>query len=110
LGRIGEVLSAVHEVKHADKSLALTQNESEFTLGRVLVSEAEWKLGVPLQIPESLKYDLNIVASIPPFNAKSDRSIILTGTDGTPFELRDHLGNLILVFCHKQLNPTLVEV
>jgi hypothetical protein len=81
---------------HAPNVLAFTQNESEFTLGRTLVCEAKWELGAPLELLKSLKTDLDLVVSILPFGAKSDRSITIVRTDGTPLELQDDLGNLIL--------------
>lgn len=108
---IGELLSAVCESTHARKAFAFTPNNSEFTVGRVLVSDAEWKLGAPLQSLESLPLqspealasdgtlvtgDLDLVVSILPLNLKSDRSITLVGADGTSVELQDDLGNLIL--------------
>jgi hypothetical protein len=101
---LGAVLATVRDAAHAAKAFAFTQNEAEFTLGRVLVSAAEWQLGEPLQLLNSLKSDVDVVASILPFGANSDRSIVLTRLDGNQIELRDDLGNLILVTAAMRLS------
>jgi hypothetical protein len=82
--------------RRAARAFAFTPNEAEFTLGRILVADAEWQLGESLDLLESLTTDLDVVASILPFGGKHDCSIALIGADGNPVELRDSLGHLIL--------------
>jgi hypothetical protein len=86
------------------KALAFAESEAEFTLGRILVSDAEWQFGDPLQLLGSLRTDLDVIASILPFGTKSGRSIVLNGIDGTPVELRGDLGNLILAAATARLS------
>lgn len=94
---LGAMLATVREATHSTKAFAFTQNTAEFTLGRVLVNNAEWELGEPLQLINSLKSEIDVAASNLPFGMKSNRSIVLTGQDGSLIELQDDLGNLILV-------------
>lgn len=94
---LGAVLAIAREATHATKALALTQNDAEAALGRVLVPYAEWQVGEPLELLKSLKIDLDVVTSILPFGAKTSRSLVLTGLDGKSIDLRDDLGSLILV-------------
>lgn len=101
---LGAILATVSDAAHAAKAFAFTQNEAELALGRVLVSAAEWQLGEPLQLLNSLKTNVDVVASILPFGAKSIHPIVLTGQDGKQIELRDDLGNLILVAAAMRLS------
>ena len=93
---IGTVLATARETVHATKLLAFTRNEAEAALGRILVTSAEWQVGEPLELLNSLNTDLDVIVSVPPFGAKSNRSLVLTRLDGTSIDLQDDLGNLIL--------------
>jgi len=101
---LGAVLAVVREVTQAPKAFAFTENEAQFILGRILVGDAKWQLGDPLELLNSMSADLDVVASILPFGAKSDRSVVLPGIDGTPVELRDDFGNLILAAAAARLS------
>jgi hypothetical protein len=103
---LGELLANVGEFTHASKALAVTQGEVEFTIGKALVTEAEWKLGDPLLCLQSVKQDIDLIVSILPFGAGSNRPLTLTGKDGTPLELWDDLGNLIIAATVAQLSET----
>ena len=94
---LGAMLATVREATHSTKAFAFTQNTTEFALGRALVTTAEWELGEPLHLINSLKSDIDVAASILPFGMKSNRSIVLTGRDGNLIELQGNFENLILV-------------
>jgi len=94
---IGEMLAIASVATHAAKALALTRNQPEAALGRVLFHAAEWRIGEPLELLNSLKTELDVVASILPLGAKTKRAIVLEGLDGRKTELQDDLGHLILV-------------
>ena len=53
-------------------------------------------MGDPLELLSSQVPELDLVVSIPPFGAKSDRSLVVAGTRWQSVELHDDLGNLIL--------------
>ena len=101
---LGVMLATVREATKSTKAFAFTQNTAEFTLGRALVSNAEWELGEPLQLINSLKSEIDVAASNLPFGMKSNRSIVLTGLNGNLIELQDDLGSLILVTTAMRLN------
>lgn len=107
---LGVMLATVREATHSTKAFAFTQNTAEFTLGRALVSNAEWELGEPFQLINSLKSRIDVAASNLPFGMKSNRSIALTGQDGDLIELQDDLGNLILVATAMRLNENGVGI
>ena len=101
---LGTMLATVREATNSTKAFAFTQNTTEFTLGRALVRTAEWELGEPLQLINSLESEIDVAASNLPVGVKSSRSIVLTGLDGKFIELQDDLGNLILVATAMRLN------
>ena len=107
---LGAMLATVREATHSTKASAFTQNSAEFVLGRALVSTAEWELGEPLHLINSLKSEIDVAASILPFGMKSNGSIALTGQDGNLIELQDDLGNLILVATAMRLNENGVGI
>jgi hypothetical protein len=100
----GELLANVGQITNASKALAFTPSQAEFSLGKVLAGEAEWHHGDPLLQLQSLKSELDLVASILPFGLKSDHSITLTRPDGTSVELRGDLGSLILASAAARLS------
>ncbi len=101
---LGAVLATVRAATHAAEAVAFTPNKAEWELGRKLFSAAEWQIGEPLRLLDSLKTDLDVVASNLPFGAKTDRPIVLARPDGGQIELRDDLGNLILASAAMRLS------
>jgi hypothetical protein len=99
---IGELLAPVSVATHAKKALAFARDEYG-GLGPVLFHAAEWHFGDSLRLLASLKTDLDVVASVLPFE-KSVRAIVLRGLDGHKIELRDFLGPLILVTAAMRLS------
>jgi hypothetical protein len=93
---IGEMLATASVATDATKLIALTTNQSEAALGRVLFHAAEWHVGDPLRILESQKTDFDAVTSVVPFRAKT-KTITIEGLDGRKIDLKDDLGHLILV-------------
>jgi hypothetical protein len=101
---IGELLAIACAATHAAKALAFTRNQPEAALGRVLLHAAEWQLGEPLDLLNSLKSELDVVVSILPLGAKSGRTVVLEGVDGHKIELKDDLGHLVLVTAAMRLS------
>ena len=106
---IGEMLATASVATHATKQLALTTNQSEAALGRILFHAAEWHVGNPLHFLNSLKTDIDVVASLVPFGAKTD-TIALEGLNGSKIDLKDDLGHLILVSAAMRLSTDGVGV
>jgi hypothetical protein len=106
---IGEMLAIVTVATGATRSLALTRNQPEADLGRVLFHAAEWHVGNPLHFLNSLKADIDVVASVVPFGAKTD-TIALEDPDGSEIDLKDDLGHLILASAAMRLSTDGVGV
>ena len=101
---IGTILATAQEATKAGKAIAIVQDEGNFELGRVLVNSVDWRLGEPLNLLSSLAPDLDLVVSIPPFGARSGRTLAVQGLDGKDVEMRDDLGTLILAASAARLN------
>ncbi len=99
---LGILVGTLQEAIHASQGLAFSLNQEEVALGRTLVRSAEWQVGDPLQLLDSLQIELDLVASILPFGAKASRSVTLASPEGERVELRDDLGPMILASaaCH----------
>ena len=93
---IGELLAIASVATHATRALAFSSDQPEAGLGRVLFHVAEWHIGEPLNLVSSLKAKPDVVVSMLPLGAKTERAITLEGLDGQTIELRDDLGHLLL--------------
>jgi hypothetical protein len=94
---LGLLLATVREAVHATKAIGFAQSDGIAALGRVLVTQADWLVGEPLELLKSLNIDLDVVVSLVPFGVKNERSLVFRGIDGQSFELRDDFGHLIVV-------------
>jgi hypothetical protein len=101
---IGTILAVSQETTKAKTPIAIVQNEADFELGRELVKSAEWRIGDPLDLLAAQGPELDLVVSIPPFGAKTGRTLTVRGPDGADVELHDDLGNLILAASAAKLN------
>lgn len=93
---IGSVLASVQETTQSTKAFALSQNDNEATLGRVLVPSAEWLVGDPRKLLSTLPDNFDVVASVLPFDTRRSKPIEVQAADGTSFLLNDVLGHQIL--------------
>ena len=100
IGLLIGILGGASQVK---ESFAFTQNNSEFVLGKLLVPDAKWQLGEPLELLSAMNKEVDVVASILPMNARSPRPLTISGSSGDKLELRDSLGNLVLVAASAKL-------
>lgn len=101
---IGLLLGALRESSKAKTALAFTQNSGEMALGKVLLPQAEWKLGEPVQSITELIAELDVIASILPMNARSRQPLKLTLPSGEVTEVADDVGNQLLVASTMRLN------
>ena len=93
---VGTLAATVKEITKAERMLVCTPNENAASVGKNVIRYAEWHVNDPLEWLDTLDCDLDVVASVLPFGAKSNRSVTLTTVAGKPIELRDKLGNLIM--------------
>ncbi|HEB35852.1 MAG TPA: hypothetical protein ENI18_08435 [Candidatus Aminicenantes bacterium] len=93
---VGTLAATVKEITTAERVLLCTRDEEVASAGKNIIRSAEWYVNDPLEWLDALDCDLDVVASVLPFGAKSNRSVTLTSLAGKPIELRGDLGNLIL--------------
>lgn len=93
---VGTLAATVKEITKAERVLVCTRNENAASEGKNIIGDAEWHVNDPLEWLDTLDCDLDVVTSVLPFGAKSNRSVTLTTLAGKPIELRDKLGNLIM--------------
>ncbi len=101
---LGVTLAKVQETTKPDKAIAITTNEGEAALGRVLLPVAEWRVGDPCQLVNELNSDLDVLASVLPFGACRANPTEVIGVDGSAHSLRDDLGHLILAVASLRLS------
>lgn len=93
---VGTLAATVKEITKAERVLVCTHNADVASVGKNMLSATEWHLDDPLEWLDTLDCDLDVVASVLPFGAKSNRSVTLPTAAGKLIELRDELGNLIM--------------
>ena len=103
---IGLLVGVLREAAQPNDAFAFTPSQSECALGRVLVPEADWRVGDPLDLLSEVKKELDVVASILPMNAKSTTPLKVTLPRGDTVELGGDLGNLILVAASMRLSSS----
>jgi len=100
---LGIVLKHVQEVVKPAKTFAFTQNEAAAKLGNFVLNLADWHVGDPFQLINTLPDNIDIVASILPFGVKAN-SIRAKIVDGTELTLDDDLGHSILAASSMKLS------
>lgn len=94
---VGFLVGVLSEACQPKVAVAFTQNHAEHAIGNVLVSEAKWQLGEPLKLLESATEKFDLVASILPMGLRATNPLSVSGVAGETVELRDDLGNLVMV-------------
>jgi hypothetical protein len=92
----GLVVDTVREIVQARKAIAISVNSGEFDLGHVITPLLCWQLGNPLDVINTIDEPIDLIVSILPFNARSDRSVSLADTSGKIHEVRSDIGSMIL--------------
>lgn len=103
---IGLLVGNLREKSLSKEAAAFTKNHGEYALGRELVPEANWQVGDPLSLLDAVTQELDVVASILPMGAKSVTPLRVTLPNGNTIELRDDLGNLVLVAASLRLSAS----
>lgn len=101
---VGTLAATVKNITNAERVLVCTLNEKAASAGKNIIESEEWYVGDPLEWLDALDCTLDIVTSVLPFGVKSSRSLTLTSMAGEPIELRDDLGNLIMVKAASRLS------
>jgi len=103
---IGAVISTLKDANNPTEALAITQNESEAAVGKILTDGVSWQVGEPLYLLDTIEIEIDITASILPFGARHSEPVKVATESGGSLELRDDLGHLILVKAALRLSPS----
>jgi hypothetical protein len=103
---VGILIGILREATEATEAIAGTRNQLEYSLGKVLVPEATWKLGDPLEMIDQMREDVDLMASILPMGVRARAPLMLTRGQEDRLELVDDLGNLVLVRASMRLRPS----
>ena len=103
---IGFLIEALREECQPDESIAFTQVQGEHELGKILVADVKWQHGEPLHLLDAVTQEFDVVASILPMGARSANPLNVTATSGDNLELRDDLGNLVMVVASLRLSSS----
>jgi hypothetical protein len=102
----GFLVEVLREACQPKEALAFTQNQAEHDLGKVLVPEVSWQLGEPLCLLDAVTQEFDLVASILPMDARSVNPLTVATPAGEKIELRDGLGNLVMVAASLHLSSS----
>lgn len=102
----GFLTAVLQEATGASETIAITQNLDEYTLGKVLVPNAEWQMGDPMTVLEKETKEFDVVASILPMGLRAQRPLKVTLASGKSLELSDDYGNLLMVASAMRLSAS----
>lgn len=102
--RIGLLIGIIKEITKPKSTIAFTPIVSEAILGKVLVDNAEWKAENSIYLSNTFNKEIDIVASILPFNAKAQKKMKVNARDGHEVELNNDLGQQILISASMNLS------
>jgi hypothetical protein len=101
---IGLLIGVMQDATQAKTALAFVRNSSDAVLGKVLVGNAEWQVGSPIDLLSSQDSEIDLVASLLPWGTKASQPLTTRELGGNNVVLSDDLGNLILVAASKRLS------
>ena len=93
----GFLVEVLRDACQLEEALAFTQIQAEHALGTVLVPKVSWQLGEPMRLLDAVTQEFDVVASILPMGARSANPLKVATASGEKVELRDDLGNLVMV-------------
>lgn len=103
---IGFLVEVLRETCQPKVALAFTQIQAEQALGKVLVPDVSWQLGEPMRLLDTVAQEFDLVASILPMGVRSAKPLKVATASGENVELKDNLGNLVMVAALLRLNSS----
>ncbi len=105
--RIGSLILPVWHLVKPKNTFAFTNNQIEAYIGEMLLKKQEinWQIGDPLQLAQEIEHEFDIACCIPPFGARSNKTLDLLLETGENVSLKDDLGNLIIASICQKLKP-----
>lgn len=102
--RIGLLIGIIQETTKAKSTIAFTPLNFEAIIGKVLVDNAEWRVGNSTDLLSSLDKELDIAACILPWGGKTQKKLKINTLDGYEVELDDDFGQQILILASMNLS------
>lgn len=102
--RIGLLIGIMQETTKAKSTKAFTSMDFEAIIGKVLVDNAEWRVGNSIYLLSSLDKELDIAASILPWGVKTQKKLKINTLNGYEVELDNDLGQQILISASMNLS------
>jgi len=93
----GAIIATIEETILPEVAVAFTPIVDNAAVGQIIGNKVQWQVGDSLELLAALTPKLDIACSVLPFGLKSGRPFACTAADGKQLELRDDLGNLLLV-------------
>ena len=97
--------SVVATLSPGNRRLALTRSADVIKVGSLLLPDIEWATADALSILPASNYSFDLVATVLPLGAKSDRALQLKAGGAGAFELKGDLGEQILTVSALTLSP-----
>jgi len=94
---IGLLIGILRDALNPRAAIALTRNAGDMELGKVLVPQADWRSGEPTALLSEINDALDLVASVLPMNLPSWEPLRVNLPSGGTKEVKDDVGNQILV-------------
>lgn len=101
---LGVLISKIGESTSAKDLIAITHNQNEFEIGKIIAKKVKWHNGSSIKLLEELPYSYDVFASILPFGGKYSKTVKVESSNGKAIELKNDLGYLILTLASLRLN------
>lgn len=102
--RIGLLIGIMQETTKAKSTIAFTPMDFEAIIGKVLVDNAEWRVGNSINLLSALDKKLDIAACILPWGLNTQKKLKIGTFDGYEVELDNDLGQQILILTSMNLS------
>src|SRR5882724_3058159 len=99
------LIETIRAATGAQRSYALSSNETDARIGRALTPGTDWKFFRPTELLNSIPGDVDLFASMLPFGAKADHPFTIAH-DGREIEIRSDIGGQVLVAASLKLSSS----
>jgi hypothetical protein len=94
---VGFLIGVLRQACGPKEAIALTQDNGDYAIGKVLVPEVEWHVGETLRLLDSSTKEFDLVASVLPMGLRTPSSLTVSLPSGEVVDLTDDLGNRVMV-------------
>ena len=102
---MGFLIETISTATGAQRSYALSPNETDARIGRALTPGIDWTFFRPTELLKSIPRDVDLFASMLPLGVKTDNPFTIE-QNSREIEIRSDLGGQVLVAASLKLGPT----